>query len=61
MDNNIQFYDINPKMTAYTKPIGCQDNQTSIRANLASNDTAEEKEINGILGKLKFFFLGGKI
>lgn len=56
MDNNIQFYDINPKMTAYTKPIGCHDNQTSIRANLASNDTAEEKEINGILGKLKFCF-----
>lgn len=48
-------------MTAYSKLIGCHDNQTSIRANLASNDTVEEKEINGILGKLKFFFLGEKI
>ena len=48
-------------MTAYSKLIGCHDNQTSIRANLASNDTVEEKEINGIPGKLKFFFLGGKI
>lgn len=47
-------------MTAYSKPIGCHDNQTSIRANLASNDTAEEKEINGILGKLKFFFFRRK-
>ena len=47
-------------MTAYSKPIGCHDNQTSIRANLASNDTVEEKEINGILGKLKFFFFRKK-